>query len=134
MKCNQGQCDEPAAYRFTWPGEDEAGICEAHAPKVRGVSEAMSLAVQLIPVEGDFTRDHGEETMTDTQHQENCDRLKECGKVISEIGEILSGCQDTAEARRVLVAAGLASGVMDVSDDYRIFYVREKKAEDIRVL
>ena len=59
--------------------------------------------------------------MSNPQHQKNCDRIKECGKVISEIGEILKGCQDTAEARRVLVAAGLAHGVFDVSDDYRIF-------------
>jgi len=67
--------------------------------------------------------------MTDTQHQENCDRLKVCGAVIAEIGEILKGCQDAAEARRVLVAAGLASGVFDVSDDYRIFCIQEEKRD-----
>ena len=50
MKCNQQNCDREAAYLFTWPGEDQAGICEACAPKLRGVASAIGLHVQLIPM------------------------------------------------------------------------------------
>lgn len=49
--CNQQGCDAPAAYRFTWPGRDEACICEGCAPKLRRVADAMGLYVQLIPLE-----------------------------------------------------------------------------------
>lgn len=48
--CNQHGCDLPATFRFTWPGRDEAGICHAHAPKLRGVAEALGLHLQLIPL------------------------------------------------------------------------------------
>jgi hypothetical protein len=50
MKCNQDGCGDDAAFRFTWPGKDEAGICKAHAPKLMGVAEAMGMYVQLIPL------------------------------------------------------------------------------------
>ena len=60
MKCNQKDCENDAAFRFTWPGNDEAGICHEHAPKLKGVAEAMGLHLQLIPLkpswlEGDAT-------------------------------------------------------------------------------
>ena len=51
MKCNQHGCENPAAFRFTWPGRDEAGICEAHAPKLRNIAAAIGCYVQLIPLE-----------------------------------------------------------------------------------
>ncbi|MDH5279549.1 MAG: hypothetical protein OEW52_00200 [Thermoleophilia bacterium] len=49
--CNQKGCTNAGAYRFTWPGNDEAHICEEHAPKLRGIAAAMGLHVQLIPIE-----------------------------------------------------------------------------------
>lgn len=50
MKCNQVDCENPAAFRFTWPGRDEAGICVQHEPKLRGISFAMGLHLQIIPI------------------------------------------------------------------------------------
>lgn len=62
MNCEQklrkgGICPEPAVYRFTWPGQDEAGICESHAADARGVARAMGLHLQLIPLDGGETED-----------------------------------------------------------------------------
>jgi len=48
--CNQRGCDEPASFRYTWPGQDEAGICLQHAEQLSAISEAMGLHVQLIPL------------------------------------------------------------------------------------
>lgn len=48
MQCNQVNCGKPATYRFTWPGRDEAGICEDHAPKLKAVANAMGLPLQMI--------------------------------------------------------------------------------------
>lgn len=50
MKCNQAGCEKLAAFLYTWPGKDQAGICEEHAPKARGIAEAMGLYLQMIPV------------------------------------------------------------------------------------
>jgi hypothetical protein len=50
-KCGQHGCTEAAAYRYTWPGRDEAGVCEAHVGKLRGVANAMGLPLQVIPLE-----------------------------------------------------------------------------------
>lgn len=49
-RCNQKDCDAPAAFRFTWPGRDEAGICEEHVGKLRAVADAVGLYLQLIPL------------------------------------------------------------------------------------
>lgn len=49
--CNQTGCEEPAGYRFTWPGKDEAGICEKHVGKLRAVAHSIGLYVQTIPLE-----------------------------------------------------------------------------------
>jgi hypothetical protein len=43
-------CTHPAAYRCTWPGRDEVGVCEEHAAKLRAVASVMGLHLQLIPV------------------------------------------------------------------------------------
>ena len=54
MKCNQQgppPCPEPAAFRFTWPGKDEQGICALHAPKLKDIANALGLHLQLIPIE-----------------------------------------------------------------------------------
>lgn len=48
MKCNQQGCDAEAEYRFTWPGQNEAGICEPHSRKLCAVASAMGLPLQLI--------------------------------------------------------------------------------------
>lgn len=50
VRCNQAGCIEPAAFRFTWPGKDEAGICAGHEPKLRGVASLMGLYLQIIPL------------------------------------------------------------------------------------
>ncbi len=50
MDCNQQGCKCPAAYRFTWPGDDEVGVCEDHAPKMRTIANAIGLHLQLIPI------------------------------------------------------------------------------------
>lgn len=44
------KCDNEAAYRFTWPGEDESLICEKHVPKLQDVASAIGLALQIIPL------------------------------------------------------------------------------------
>ena len=49
-RCNQSGCTEPGAYRFTWPGQDEAAICEKHVGKLRGVASAMGLYIQVVPL------------------------------------------------------------------------------------
>lgn len=48
--CNQKGCEKPAAFRYTWPGQDEAGICLIHAEQLSAVAAAMGLYVQLIPL------------------------------------------------------------------------------------
>lgn len=56
-KCKQkvggAECAEPAAYRFTWAGQDESFICEKHVGKLRGVAAAMGYYVQVIPLSDD---------------------------------------------------------------------------------
>ena len=44
------KCNNPAAYRFTWPGRDESFICYIHAPQLLRVAEAMGMPLQMIPV------------------------------------------------------------------------------------
>ena len=45
------QCKQPAAYRYTWPGKDEALICEVHVHKLQAVASAMGLPLRIIPIE-----------------------------------------------------------------------------------
>ena len=49
----QTTCNNPAGYRFTWPGNDESFICEDHVDKLRGVADAMSLPLQIIELDDD---------------------------------------------------------------------------------
>lgn len=53
MTCNQKGCTNPGAYRFTWPGQDEAHICREHMPKLRSIAAAMGLPLQIIPLDPD---------------------------------------------------------------------------------
>ena len=51
MKCNQKDCTNKASYRFTWPGSDEAGVCEEHVDKLINIARAMGQYLQVIPLE-----------------------------------------------------------------------------------
>lgn len=43
-------CGQHAAFRFTWPGKDEAFTCVDHAMQLAGVANAIGLHLQLIPL------------------------------------------------------------------------------------
>lgn len=51
--CSQVDCDAPSVFRYTWPGQNEAGICAVHAIKQQNICNAMGLYVQLIPLTPD---------------------------------------------------------------------------------
>ena len=46
-------CGEHAEFRYTWPGRNEAYVCEKHAMSVRNVATAMGFYVQLIRLTDD---------------------------------------------------------------------------------
>ena len=48
--CNQDGCEELGAFRYTWPGRDEAAVCLLHAFRLQEIASAMGLHVQLIPL------------------------------------------------------------------------------------
>lgn len=48
--CKQPGCPEPAAFRFTWPGQSESTICERHAPALKGVAGSLGIHLQLIRI------------------------------------------------------------------------------------
>ena len=50
-RCAQEKCGEPAQFRFTWPGKDEAFICFECLPKLQAVAAAISLHVQIQPID-----------------------------------------------------------------------------------
>ena len=47
---NDERCGEPPAFRFTWPGKDEAYACQACAQKIRAVARAIEMHLQMIPL------------------------------------------------------------------------------------
>jgi hypothetical protein len=49
-ECGQKGCTNVGAYSFTWPGNDEALVCEQHVGKVRAIAEALALRLQVIPL------------------------------------------------------------------------------------
>ena len=49
---SEKECENKAAYRFTWPGNDESYICEDHSTKLKGVAAAIGLHLQLVPTLG----------------------------------------------------------------------------------
>lgn len=77
MKCNQPNCGVSAAFRFRWPGKVEAGICEEHAPLLRGVAAAIGLSLELIPIEGLATQ-HAAERLLGIQPVLPPDRHELC--------------------------------------------------------
>jgi len=46
------KCQNEAAYRYTWAGQDESYICEEHVRQLKGICEAMGYYCQTIPYEG----------------------------------------------------------------------------------
>jgi len=50
VTCNQKGCEKDAAYLFTWPGNDQAGICQEHAQWALGSANAMGFHLQMIPI------------------------------------------------------------------------------------
>lgn len=52
-RCGQYGCRNKGAYRYTWPGQDEALVCEAHVRKLRTVAGALGMHLQLIRVRED---------------------------------------------------------------------------------
>lgn len=48
MKCSQIGCTTSAMYRYTWPGKDEAFICDQHVAKLRAVADALGMHLQVI--------------------------------------------------------------------------------------
>lgn len=47
---DERECENPAAFRYTWPGRDESAICAICALKMAQVINAMGLYVQMIPL------------------------------------------------------------------------------------
>ena len=45
-------CDNQAAYRYTWPGEDESVVCEGHSSQLQAVASAIGIHLQIIPLSG----------------------------------------------------------------------------------
>jgi hypothetical protein len=41
------KCQEPAVFRYTWPGNEEKFICVDHAAKLLAISQAMGLTTHL---------------------------------------------------------------------------------------
>ncbi len=50
MKCSQENCDEMPAYRYTWPGKDEAFICPDHMLRLGKIANALQMHLQIIPL------------------------------------------------------------------------------------
>lgn len=48
--CEQVGCEEPGAYRYTWPGKDEALVCEKDVAKILQVADVLGMHLQVIPV------------------------------------------------------------------------------------
>jgi hypothetical protein len=44
------KCQNPPAYRYTWPGGNEKFICAIHAVQLQNIVIAMGLRVQMIPL------------------------------------------------------------------------------------
>jgi len=44
------ECKNLATHRFTWPGNDEKLICDAHLPKLKSVASVMGFYLQVLPL------------------------------------------------------------------------------------
>ena len=44
------RCEGIAAYRYTWPGKEEAVACADHAKQLRNIAEVMGSFLQIVPL------------------------------------------------------------------------------------
>ena len=54
-------CDQPADFRYTWPGQDESYACYAHGREIARIAHAMGFYLQLTiltPADGNPTCSH----------------------------------------------------------------------------
>lgn len=47
------QCQNPGAYKYTWPGRNEAYACKVHAAEVRALANMGGLYIQIRPIPED---------------------------------------------------------------------------------
>lgn len=41
------QCQNPGAFKFTWPGRNEAFICAECVEKLKSIAQAMGMYIQI---------------------------------------------------------------------------------------
>lgn len=46
-RCSQVNCEEPAAYRYNWPGRGVQYACERHVAKVSQVEQALGMNMPI---------------------------------------------------------------------------------------
>ncbi len=51
MGCHTDKCERPPAYRFTWPGRDEAAFCDPCKVWAECIASAMGLYVQFVSLD-----------------------------------------------------------------------------------
>ena len=56
MENENNTCNDKAAYRYTWAGQNEAFICEKHSHKLTAVAQAIGYYIQLIPIDDDLIK------------------------------------------------------------------------------
>lgn len=49
--CSQTGCDEPASYRYTWPGKKEDFICKSHVNHLSKIVNALGLTLVIIALD-----------------------------------------------------------------------------------
>lgn len=47
QSCSQPGCGQDAAYRYTWPGREEAFACAGHAGHIKHAADAMGLTMPM---------------------------------------------------------------------------------------
>ncbi len=47
------KCSNPAMFRYTWPGQNEAFCCFIHGKQIGAVAQAMGSHLQFIQLSGD---------------------------------------------------------------------------------
>ncbi len=51
LSCRQKDCDNPAVFRYTWPGKDESYCCIICGMKLEGIANAIGHRQQFIRLE-----------------------------------------------------------------------------------
>lgn len=46
------QCKNDADFRYTWPGQDEKGICLGHSLMIKKMANVIGMHLQMIPLVG----------------------------------------------------------------------------------